>query len=177
MQVRPARVADSGAIARVHVDSWRTTYAGLMPDEVLAGLSYERRAQAWREVLSGIGGGDITLVAEADPAGVFGFASGGPERENDAIYRGELYAIYLLAEHQGQGVGRQLVSAFARELVARGMNSMLVWVLAGNPARGFYERLGGTWVREKPITLGGATLVEVAYGWQDIRPLAGMGQS
>jgi hypothetical protein len=38
--IRPATPADSSAIARVHIDCWRTTYAGLVPAEYLARLSY-----------------------------------------------------------------------------------------------------------------------------------------
>ena len=40
--IRPATLEDAPAIARVHVDTWRTTYAGIVPDEHLAKLSYER---------------------------------------------------------------------------------------------------------------------------------------
>ena len=45
---------------------------------------------------------------------------------------------------------------------------MLVWVLAENPSRQFYEALGGQELGQQEITVGGATLVEVAYGWKDI---------
>ncbi len=48
---------------------------------------------------------------------------------------------------------------------------MLVWVLEQNPARGFYEHLGGVDLRAKPIQIGGKDLVEVAYGWRDLRTL------
>jgi hypothetical protein len=46
------------------------------------------------------------------------------------------------------------------------------WVLAANPSRAFYAALGGQRVDEKSVTLGGVQLVEVAYGWPDIRGLA-----
>ena len=49
---------------------------------------------------------------------------------------------------------------------------MLLWVLAENPSRGFYEALGGAEVRQETITIGGTELVEIAYGWSDISPLA-----
>jgi len=48
---------------------------------------------------------------------------------------------------------------------------MLIWVLAKNPSRAFYEALGGQRVYEKQIVIGGETLVEVAYGWRDIHSL------
>jgi len=54
---------------------------------------------------------------------------------------------------------------------------MLVWVLAENPNRRFYESLGGRFLRSTTITLGGADLEEWAYGWDDLRGLAGMGEN
>jgi hypothetical protein len=41
MQTREAIIADVAAIARVHVESWRTTYRGLLPDDYLGHLTYE----------------------------------------------------------------------------------------------------------------------------------------
>lgn len=35
--IRLARPGDENEIARVHVESWRSTYKGIVPDEVLAG--------------------------------------------------------------------------------------------------------------------------------------------
>ena len=53
-----------------------------------------------------------------------------------------------------------------------GFGSMLVWVLADNhPACRFYESLGGERVGRKRISLGGANLTEVSYGWRDIANL------
>ena len=51
MKIRPATAGDAAALARVHVDSWRTTYRGIVPDEALAHLSYERREQLWANQL------------------------------------------------------------------------------------------------------------------------------
>ena len=49
---------------------------------------------------------------------------------------------------------------------------MLVWVLAVSPFRLFYEALGATQVSEREITIGGAALTEVAYGWADLNIVA-----
>lgn len=51
MQVRAARAGDALPIARVHVESSRATYAGLLPDESLAGFTVERRAAQWAQEL------------------------------------------------------------------------------------------------------------------------------
>jgi hypothetical protein len=44
MLVREAGIDDAGAGARVHVESWQTTYAGIVPAECLTRLSYRPRA-------------------------------------------------------------------------------------------------------------------------------------
>jgi GNAT superfamily N-acetyltransferase len=169
--IRPARVEDAPGIARVHIDSWRTTYKSIVPDEVLENLSYEKREQGWRKWLNDPGGKNLYLVAEDEQGRIVGFVTGGPLRSDDSTYRSELYAIYLLKAFQGQGLGRRLMLALVERLVQAGMVSMLLWVLAENPSRGFYEAMGGQAVTTQPIEIGEVMLDEVAYGWPDIRPL------
>lgn len=173
MHIREARRGDAQGIAEVHVASWRTTYQGIVPDEFLAQLSVELRAQRWLETVAA--GVEIIYVAEDDANGggrIVGFASGGAQRDGDIPnYDGELYAVYILQDYQGQGIGQLLVRAVAERLARCGFKAMRVWVLAENPSRGFYERIGGQFVREKQINIGGTTLTEVAYGWPDIRML------
>ena len=170
--IRPARVEDASGIARVHIDSWRTTYKGIVPDDFLANMSYERNAQNRARVLSDPETKTRTYVAQDATGRIVGFVNGGPERENDPLYKSELYAIYTFKEVQGRGLGRRLTQALAEGLLCDGMHSMLVWALVDNPARRFYEALGGQELRTKPIEIGGVTLEEVAYGWQDISELA-----
>jgi len=169
--VRPATINDASSIARVHVDSWRTTYPGIVSQTFLDGLSYGKRQAVWEQALGGQLGKQFNLVAIDEAADVVGFIGGGPNRGNNPTFSGELWGIYLLHNFQGRGVGRRLVSALAECLTHDGMNSMIVWVLEANPARAFYERLGGQLVDRAEVKIGEDTLIEVAYGWDDIRPL------
>jgi GNAT superfamily N-acetyltransferase len=171
MLIREASPTDADAIARVHVDSWRTTYTGIVPADYLVNLSYAQRAQFWRDLLSAPTQLGYVYVATHEAGQIVGFASGGPERSGDAIYQGELYAIYLLAHYQRQGLGRHLTMAVVKRLLRCGLPSMLVWVLAANPGRAFYATLGGQPVYEKETTIGATPLLEVAYGWPDLREL------
>ncbi|HEX8035254.1 MAG TPA: GNAT family N-acetyltransferase [Ktedonobacterales bacterium] len=176
VQICKARRDDAQGIAQVHVASWRSTYHGIMPAEFLAGLSVERRAQYWLETLAA--GVELIYVAEDIALGgprILGFASGGAQRDTEIpSYDGELYAVYMLQEYQGQGVGQRLARTVAERLAQIGFKAMLVWVLADNPSRRFYERLGGQFVREKQIDIAGISLSEVAYGWPDIHTLLEM---
>jgi GNAT superfamily N-acetyltransferase len=172
VQIRQAVPEDAEGIARVHVSSWRTTYPGIVSAAVLERLSIERSQEYWLKMISNPEEQGFVLVAEDRQVGVVGFASAGPERSGNFPHQGELYAIYMLKGYQGRGVGRRLVSAIAHQLLEQGLSSMLVWVLIDNLFRAFYEALGGEQIGEQNITIGDETLVEVAYGWLDIHPLA-----
>lgn len=171
MIIRKAKLADAPAIAKVHVDAWRTTYHKLMPADFLANLSYKQRETIWVEILSSISQGNFTYVAEDENGTIIGFASGGKERSGDRLYDGELYAIYIIEQYQRQSLGYELISAITVSLIESGIRSMLVWVLADNPAYRFYERLGGRQVNQKQVEIGGVQLIEVAYAWTDMRSL------
>ena len=162
--IRPADAGDASAIARVHVATWRTAYRGMLPDDFLAALDESHYAERWRRSLADTNS-RVYVAQNAD--GVIGFASGGRERAGEDGYAGELYAIYVLQEAQGHGHGRGLVRAVSGGLQELGLPDMIVWVLRDNlSARRFYERLGGVYVREQPITIGSTLLQEVSYGWK-----------
>ena len=176
-QVREAILEDAAAIARVHVDSWRTSYQGIVPEGFLADMSYEDFEDCWRRWLRSVGDPRWACrVAELPSGGIVGFASGGPRQDTTyANYVGELYALYLLSEHQRAGIGRRLFGSVARALAAGGSTSLLAWVLTRNPSRRFYEAAGGELLGSQEIEIGGARLEEVAYGWLDIEVVAYFG--
>src|ERR1700736_5566945 len=162
--VRTAILSDAHAIAHVHVASWRTTYRDVLPDEFLGSLSEANYEERWKRVIAD--GASKVYVAE-DGGDVVGFASGGRERAGEQGYEGELYAIYLLEAAQRRGFGRELVRAAVEGLRELGLSDMIIWVLRDNqPARAFYERLGGAYVCSQPITIGSTTTEEVSYGWR-----------
>ncbi|MGA8709998.1 MAG: GNAT family N-acetyltransferase [Thermoplasmata archaeon] len=176
--VRRAGLADLDAMARVHVNGWKTTYPGMVPDEILDRLTVES------DLASGFGSGlkeprpgAAQFVALTRTGEIVGYALACPNRDPDPDFTGELEAIYVLKSRQGRGVGTALVQEVTRHLVNTGTTSMIVWVLEANPYRRFYEHLGGTLARRrmgKPHRLGGGPLPEVGYGWNDIRKLTGL---
>lgn len=174
IRIRKATADDSRGIAKVHVDSWRTSYADVVPPEVLSGLSYGDRQRMWDGALSSSTGGRHCYVAETSDDRIVGFACGGPVSDGWESYEGEIYSIYLLEDYQRGGLGRQLLLSTARNMKDDGIESMLLWVFEKNHgARRFYESLGGELIGRKDIRIGSADLVEVAYGWKDIRTLVG----
>jgi GNAT superfamily N-acetyltransferase len=151
------------------VDTWRTTYRGIMPDSVLDGLSHERSETNWRTGLENPQSKTLIKVATDGNTNVFGFAAAGPARDGNHGFDGEIYALYVLQAGQRGGVGRGLVASAAITLMARCVGNMLIWVLRDNSiGRAFYERIGGLQVAERDVDIRGVMLPEIGYGWRDL---------
>lgn len=166
--IRPARPADAAAIAKVHVETWRSSYAGILPDSYLVGLTEERRALHWARLLERIPAGQGVLAAEAPDGRLVGFGSWAPGRSQPPIASGEVQTLYLLPDWQGQGLGRALLRGLLAALAAAGHEAAYLWVLADNPTRFFYERLGGRRVAEQREPFAGVELLEYAYRWDGL---------
>jgi ribosomal protein S18 acetylase RimI-like enzyme len=168
-RIRRALPEDAPSIGLVQVESWRKTYAGIIPDAYLASLHIEERAAAWKREL--VAGTMFVFVAE-DQWGIVGFISGGAIREPIEGYDGELYAIYLMPARQRRGIGQELALTLREAFLMNGFSSMVVWVLERNlPAVSFYKRIGGLQIAQKTIDIGGAVLAELAFGWPALRIL------
>jgi ribosomal protein S18 acetylase RimI-like enzyme len=164
--VRAARPADAEAIGRVHSESWRLTYAGLVSPRYLATLDEEELAERWRRRLSGPRGESSLLVAE-EAGEVIGFALFGPagERDLEDGFAGEIQMLYVLPAGQRRGHGRALFEQAASDLAGRRLFWLVVWVVEHNlAARAFYRRLGllpdGA---RRSDTLGGQPVDVVRY--------------
>lgn len=164
--VREAKLEDIKDIAKVHVDSWRTTYHGIVPAEYLNSLNYKEFEDKWKSrSLKGV------FVAHDEKGSICGFASFGPIRSKQDGYDGELYAIYLLEERQRQGAGRALLVKGTEFLLQHGFSSMFVWVIEENPSITFYQAYSPERVAEDSIEIAGERLKEVGFGWPDLSAL------
>ena len=171
ISIRAARVADAGAIARVHRESWRTSYSGILPAEVVAAESGRKSEAEWRRRLGHARADAQTWIAESAADGLVGFASCGEARDPKVGLDAEIYALYVLQTHHRRGVGRALVHECARHFVRQGLFGFYAWVLKANHARLFYEALGGEEVGTKTERLGLHGYAQVAYGWRDLTAL------
>ena len=172
IKIRPAREKDAGAIAGVHVESWRLTYKDIIAADYLANQSVDFHAERWFEAIRRKNTKNCVFVVENKDERIIGFASGGPQGDSQLKNDGELYAIYLLRTAQRHGFGTRLTYAVANYLVMNGFENTLVWVLEDNPSRLFYEALGGEYVPKKTIVIGEQELIEVSYGWRDLHDLS-----
>jgi L-amino acid N-acyltransferase YncA len=105
MRIRKAIASDAMGIAKVQVDTWRTTYQGIVPDDYLDSMTFENREHKWKEILK-----EGTVYVAEEKGKVCGFSCGGKQRsENYPAYAGELYAIYLDQQYQRRGIGSLLL--------------------------------------------------------------------
>jgi ribosomal protein S18 acetylase RimI-like enzyme len=168
--IRPASPADIPSISRVHVDSWRTTYRHLLPASYLSSLSYEKHESRHHQFMSTPG--TFYLVAESPSVGIIAFLSAGPHRDPNPPFAAEIYALYLLQNHQRQGIGSSLLRQAFSALLQSSLPSATVWALADNhPAVSFYQRQGGTLLRQQTLTIANTPLQELSFAWRDLTNL------
>ncbi|QEK11426.1 GNAT family N-acetyltransferase [Crassaminicella thermophila] len=168
MNIRVATIDDAKDIAYINVETWLTTYKGIVPDKFL-----QERKEKIEEIVENIrkklkDNNIKALVCEKDNK-IVGFATYGKERDNDLVYQGELYAIYILESYQKKGLGKEIFKQVVKNLISMGMNNMFIWALEENKSCRFYEKLGGTIVKRRNIKIGGKELKEVGYGWNDLK--------
>ena len=146
--IAPAGPSDAAALARVHVDAWRETYAGILPSVYLERMSSALHEHRWRQRL--LSTREATLAAEGHK-GLVGYVSAERSRRSRT------------------GVEAEITTA-ARVMAARGATSLVVWVLRDNlKARAFYERLSGRREDVGNEYVGGAVVASVLYRWPDLK--------
>src|SRR5258708_10998674 len=108
--------------------------------------------------------------------GVVGFGSCGLVRDKPEgldgreIRVGEVYTLYVEPDFQNMGLGRRLLDALFRQLRADGCDTAVLWMLAQNPTRFFYEGLGCEPVRHRVDTMASADVQAIALAWRNPAP-------
>ena len=132
-----ARVAwadDAPAIAAVQVRAWRSTYAALLPAEVLAALSPDDIAKGWREALARPGDARHRVLVALERNLVTGFVVTGPagDPDCDPVATGELTDLTVDPHKRGAGHGSRLLQAGADTLVADRFTRAVTWLPAAD---------------------------------------------
>jgi GNAT superfamily N-acetyltransferase len=170
-RLRRARIDDVAALAWVRSASWRAAYRGIIPERTLArtaelDLSRMRRAVSDRRF------GQSVWVAHDPDGTIFGYTWSGPQVDRTcAPFLGEIYELYLHPAWQRRGIGRRLLVHTVWDLVGRGLNPAMLWVLAENTARDFYAACGAVALGQRRVDVGGRVTSKLGYGWPDALPL------
>ena len=167
VKVRRATAEDAAEIARVYIESWHDTYPGVVPTALLTAMTLKGQTARWRSAIRSASR-ETVFVAESERHGILGMSSFGPSRDTVMGFDGEIFTLYVDPSFFGRGIGRMMmVSAFAR-MSARGFSSCVIWAHAKNPARFFYERMGGRLIAERTARMMGDPIPEAAFGWKTL---------
>ncbi|HEX4222328.1 MAG TPA: GNAT family N-acetyltransferase [Pseudonocardiaceae bacterium] len=166
-RVRRAELDDAPTLARTNVAAWRSAYAGIVPDEHLAGMDPLARAETWREYLSA-GDPYATFVAVDAQDAIAAYCTVGVLRTVDGKGEpsaGELMAIYADPARKGTGAGRAVHDSGLDHLIQHGFEWAGLWVFTANSAaRAFYAAQGWTPDGEThEFELAGKVISEMRY--------------
>src|SRR5471032_374942 len=100
LSVRTARPDDASDLARIYIDSWQDTYAGVVSHALLSAMSHKSHAARWQAAIKGPG---TVLVAEDAHFGPIGLCSLGAARDSGVGFDGEIYTLYVDPAFQGHG--------------------------------------------------------------------------
>lgn len=167
--IRKAEVKDARGIVEVYTYTWLTTYKGLIPDEIL-----ENRLNTIEEriplIQKTIEEKNNMFVAVVDNK-VVGVMSYGKSRNDDYSSSGEIYSIYVLEEYQGLGLGKKLFMTGIKELISKGYDTMILYVLSGNNTIKFYEKYCGVKIGQKQDKFGSVMLTEDMMYFENLKDL------
>jgi GNAT superfamily N-acetyltransferase len=163
LSVRQARPSDAADLARIYIEAWQDTYAGLIPHALLGSMSHKNHTARWQATMRGPG---AVLVAEDPRYGAVGLASLGAARDGALGFDGEIYTLYVDPAFLGRGTGRVLMAGAFERLKDRKYKSCLVWSHARNNACFFYEAMGGRRVAERVTRTMGEATPEIGFGWK-----------
>ena len=143
--VQPATPGNAEAVEEVRIATWKACYRGIVPDDYLDSLTVKSSKVA--RLRTAIERADVggSLVAVADTR-IIGMGAAGPPEDDKAQQGvGEIYAVYVLPEWQGRGVGRALLERLTSGLGSLGYRAVILWTLRDRPpTRRFYEANGWT---------------------------------
>jgi len=175
MYYRVANNSDIDALAKIQVDTWKTTYQGIISQDYLQNLTYKEKEIKWKQRFEKQDQNTVIYVAETNNQEIVGYIIATLENFNPFLallqankYIGELCAIYILKEYQRKGIGTELVKLVVNILLKRQIKSMIVWILKGNRSYQFYEKLGALYVGQQILNIGGSNYIELAYGWDNL---------
>ena len=162
LEMRAAGPADAPELSRVHAESWRAAYPGMVPQGYLDELREDHWVEAFTDWLST---GRMKALMLLEDGRAVGASVYGPAREEALAGWGEVVTLYLLPEAFGRGLGGALLQSVLEDLRREGFSSAFLWALRENlRARRFYEKQGFAPTGDVlACEVGGETLTDLRY--------------
>ena len=158
--IRFNRLEDQEQMARIKIDGYRNTYAGIIASTYLKGMDVKEQTERYYRsfdeykdrVLVAVRGNEVLGYSCLDP------------KDDSFKYDSELVSLYIKKDAQHKGVGKALFLETAKELLSLGKRNMIIWCLKDNTnAIKFYESLGGIKSETKMAKIGEETYEEYGF--------------
>ena len=128
---------DAEAIADVQVAAWRRSYAGVLPDEVLAGLDRASLVRAWRDEIARPAEARQRILVALEEDHIVGYVLTAPAADPDCnpATDGEIDDLTVHGDHEKSGHGSRLLHAAIDTLRADGFERAIVWLTSTDDVR------------------------------------------
>ncbi|MGM9946015.1 MAG: GNAT family N-acetyltransferase [Lysinibacillus sp.] len=163
--IRRATIDDVIQISNLYVTSLKNTFNGIFSEGYLSKMTPASKYQQWKRNIENPN--NIVLVLEHDQeiVGMIvgAFVSEGGETSN----QGNILAVYINPDYKRMGYGKNLVTALFDEFKKRNITKCVANVFKNNHNKGFFERVGGVLVDERPVDEAHVISIFV-YSWDKI---------
>ena len=160
--IRKIKKSDIPSAAEIQVNGWKTAYKGIVDSNFLDALSKEEKIKKMENVYTKIG--FVIAEIKGEVVGFCKYIDNNSYSPEIVKADCELIALYVKPELKYKGIGTKLVKYVKEEFREKGKRKMIIWCLKENkPSRKFYEKMGGTKIKEKPIIIGEKQYQEVCY--------------
>jgi ribosomal protein S18 acetylase RimI-like enzyme len=153
-KIRKATTDDIPLIRELTFQVWPQTYAAILSKEqidYMLDMMYSESSlhnQITRE-----GSQFILLYDENDPQGFAAYQELYP-------MTWKLHKIYILRSQQGKGAGKFVIDFIVNEISKQGAKELQLQVNRNNTAKGFYEKLGFTVLKEIKLDIGNGFIMD-----------------
>ena len=163
--ISKATVDNIAQIAAVHHSSWQAEFSEILPRNVVEKMTYAFCVAFWKEYFEKNDSKSETYVAKINNH-IAGFIalikSNNPEYASDS----EIDKIYVAPEYQGLGIGSLLITYGLKRLQDKGFKRTIVKAFIENTkAQSFYEKLGGTYIKDAEIVDYHSTIKVKVYSF------------
>ncbi len=168
IEIRDVSFADYPAISKLHADSWRQNYRGILSDNFLDNKIEQFHLDTWYNRLKSPKENQYTTIATVDK-NIAGFSCF--LLDDDALFGSLLDNLHVSNNMQQAGIGKLLMKNCAKTICDKCDNhKMYLWVYELNEnARKIYEHLGGTKFETiEKQNVDETTAMVCRYIWNDV---------
>jgi len=164
-KIVPAHITDAPGIAHVNYTSWHESYRNIISNRFLDSLTIDNYEKRWNYILNNQTDKTFVHVVKNPASEIIGYCTGGPVRERFNHFEGEIYALYLLQQYHGKGIGGTLFNKAVMQLNNNGHKSFCLFVLKQNPTIQFYRHYQPHHEHTAIVKIGEDEYEDIGLGW------------